>query len=166
MASDLEGYAQLSKQLFELANPKEGLAALKESVRKPMQGVLKVARANVAKISPGKADLHRTYKGRLVGAGFAARSLGVRVVVSRDKTSASALLGVRKEAFYAVQFFELGTATIPKQPWLVPALESSKATAVKSIGATMKKRIEKIARKRGASSSGAPNAAMTPGRVI
>jgi len=154
VASELEGYAELSKQLFDLANPKEGLAALKESVRVPMRLVLRKAQSNIAQISPGKADIHRTYKGRMVGAGFAARSLKVEVRVSRDKKSASALLGVKREAFYAVQFFELGTAAIAKQPWLVPALESSKSEAVRAIGATMKKRIDKIARKRASASKG------------
>lgn len=150
MASNLEGYAELSKQLKELADPKAGANALRESVRKPMNAVLKIARANIGAISPGKADIHRTYKGRYVGAGFASRSLKVEVKLSRDKSSASALLGVRREAFYAVQFFELGTAKIGKQPWLVPALESSKNTAIAGVGATLKARIEKIAKKRAA----------------
>ncbi len=150
MGVDIEGYAELTQKLAELANPKQQLSALRESVRKPMRQVEEVARANIARISPGKADLHRTYRGRLVGAGFASRSLRTVVKVSKDKTAASALLGVRKEAFYAVQFFELGTALIPKQPWLVPALESSKDRAIQAVGATLKARIEKIAKKRSA----------------
>lgn len=153
MATDLEGYSDLTKKLAELASPKEGLSALREAVRKPMRGVMKVAQANISKISPGKADIHRTYKGRLVGAGFASRSLRMDVKVSKDKSSASALLGVRKEAFYAVQFFELGTALIPKQPWLVPALEASKEEAIRNVGKTLKARIEKIAKKRAAAGS-------------
>lgn len=158
MENDLEGYAELSKKLYELASPKEGLAALKESVRRPMRQVLRKAQANIAKISPGKRELHRTYTGRLVSRGFAARSLKVEVRVSKDKTSASALLGVRREAFYAVQFFELGTAYIPKQPWLVPALESSRDSAIAAVGATMRKRIEAIAKKRAS--------AARPGRKV
>jgi HK97 gp10 family phage protein len=144
------GVAELSKQLAELGDPKASAAALRESVRKPMQMVMRKAAANLAAISPGKADLHRTYKGRWVSAGFAARSLKVVVKMSRDKQSASALLGVGREAFYAVQFFELGTAMIPKQPWLVPALESSQDAATRMIGEVMKARIEKIAKKRAA----------------
>lgn len=148
--ADLEGYAELSKKLTELASPKQAISALREAVRKPMKQVMQVAQANIAQISPGKADIHRTYKGRLVGAGFASRSLRLVVKTGKDKASVSALLGVRKEAFYAVQFFELGTAAIPKQPWLVPAFESSKDEAVRAVGATLKARIEKIAKKRAA----------------
>lgn len=150
MATELEGYAELSRKLKELADPKAGASALRASVSTPMRAVLKKARANIAAISPGRADSHRTYKGRIVGAGFAARSLKVVTKMSKDKASASALLGVKKEAFYAVQFFELGTAAIPKKPWLVPALLASKDAAIKGVGDTLKKRIEKIAKKRAA----------------
>lgn len=150
MATELEGYAELSKQLQLLADPKQQANALRESVRKPMQEILKTARANIARISPGKADLHRTYKGRLVSAGFASRNLKVVVKMNKSKTSASALLGVSKEAFYAVQFFELGTAYIPKQPWLVPAFESQKDPAIRRVGDVLKARVERIAKMRAA----------------
>lgn len=150
MASDLEGYAELTKQLKMLADPKQQTAALKESVRKPMNDVKKAAQANIAAISPGKTELHRTYKGRLVSAGFAARSLKVVVKMSKDKQAATAILGVKKEAFYALQFHELGTAYISKQPWLVPAFEAQKDPAVRKIGDTLKKRIERIAKMRAA----------------
>lgn len=68
--------------------------------------------------------------------------------MSKDKQSASALLGVRKEAFYALQFFELGTAHISRKPWLTPAFYQSRSASVKGIGEVMLKRIESIARKR------------------
>jgi len=35
------------------------------------------------------------------------------------------MLGVRPEAFYAIQFIELGTSKIPKRPWLEPAFRKS-----------------------------------------
>ncbi len=150
MASDLEGYADLYKKLELLGDPKANTATLKAAVRKPMNDVKKVAQANIAAISPGAADIHKTYKGRLVGAGFAARSLKVVVKTWRNGSSAVASLGVAREAFYAVQFFELGTAAIPKQPWLVPALESSQSATIKGVGMVLKQRIEKIAKKRAA----------------
>lgn len=148
MVNDLEGYAELDRKLRELRDPKAGANALRASVRDPMLKVAEVARRNIAVLSPGRADLHRTYRGRLVAAGFASRNIKVVVKMSRSKQSASALLGVVKEAFYAVQFFELGTAKIARRPWLVPALESSKEAAIRGVGATLKKRIERIAKKR------------------
>lgn len=146
--TSLEGYAELDRKLRELADPKAGANALRASVRNPMMEVAEVARRNIAVLSPGEAKLHRTYRGRLVSAGFAARNIKVVVKMSRSKQSASALLGVVKEAFYAVQFFELGTAKIPRRPWLVPALESSKEEAIRGVGEVLKKRITRIARKR------------------
>lgn len=148
VAAELEGVAELTAKLRELANPKEQAATLRAAVREPMKQVMARAQANIARISPGKADVHKTYKGRLVGAGFAARNIRMIVAMSKDKQAARALLGVRKEAFYALQFFELGTAYIARQPWLTPAFYSSRSTSVKAIGEVMKKRIERIAKKR------------------
>lgn len=145
----VDGIAVLTKQLRELASPKEQAATLRAAVRLPMLDVQKVALVNLAKISPGKREIHRTYKGRLVTAGFAARSTRVIVVMSKDKEMATAILGVRAEAFYALQFFELGTATIPRQPWLMPAFYQSRDQVLSKVGATMKERIERIALKRG-----------------
>lgn len=148
MASEVLGTRDAIEKLRALASPKEQAAALRASVREPMKEVMKVAQANIARISPGKRELHRTYKGRLVSAGFAARNIRLIVVMSKDKQAAWALLGVRKEAFYALQFFELGTAFIPKEPWLLPAFFSSKDRSVKGIAEVLRERIEKIARKR------------------
>ena len=145
----VEGTKELTEKLRELASPKEQAATLRAAVREPMKDVMRVAQANIARISPGKRQLHRTYKGRLVTAGFASRNLRMIVVMSRDKQAAWSLLGVRKEAFYALQFFELGTAKIPSQPWLMPAFYQSRNATLAKVGEVMKKRIERIARKRG-----------------
>lgn len=145
----VEGTKELTEKLRELASPKEQAATLRAAVREPMKDVMRVAQSNIARISPGKRQIHRTYKGRLVTAGFAARSLRMITVMSRDKQMAQSVLGVRKEAFYALQFFELGTAKIPRQPWLMPAFYQSRNATLKKVGEVMKKRIERIARKRG-----------------
>lgn len=144
--SGLEGVAALDKQLAELGDKKATASVLRSGVGSSMR---KVAKAAKAKVPEGK-EPHRTYKGRLVAPGFARRS--IRVVTRVDKTGekAYALLGVRKEAFYALQFIELGTAYIPAQPWLVPAFEESRDESMQQIGKSMRKRIDKIAAKRAA----------------
>lgn len=149
MATMIEGVAALTRQLKELGDPKAQAATLRASVRVPMNAVATKARANIASFSPGQTDIHRTYKGRLVGAGFAARNIRVKIRLSRDKEAAFAFLGVAPEAFYALQFFELGTAHIAKQPWLLPAFESSQGSIVESMAAELRKRIERIAKQRG-----------------
>lgn len=145
----VEGTKELTEKLRELASPKEQAATLRAAVREPMRDVMRVAQSNISRISPGKRQIHRTYKGRLVTAGFAARNLRMITRTSRDKQMAQSVLGVRKEAFYALQFFELGTAKIPRQPWLMPAFYQSRDQTLAKVGEVMKKRIERIARKRG-----------------
>jgi len=144
----VEGTKELTEKLRLLSTPKEYIGALRESVRMPMKQVFKKAKANLSRISPGKREIHRTYKGRLVSSGFALRSLRMIVATGKEKESASAVLGVRKEAFYVLQFFELGTAHISAQPWLQPAFYSSRQEMVNGTGDGIKAYIEKIARKR------------------
>jgi HK97 gp10 family phage protein len=71
----------------------------------------------------------------------------VKTFVSQDKQAAAALLGVDSEAFYAVQFLELGTSKTKAQPWLVPAFESTASEQVAAVTAELKAGIEKAARK-------------------
>lgn len=141
-----EGTRELSHKFFELANSKEMYQAMRASVRDPMRDVMKRARSNILSISPGERDAHLTYKGRLVTAGFASRS--VRMAVRQTKGVVYAVVGLLAEAFYALQFFELGTSTIPPQPWLVPAFLASKDDALRKMGEALLSKIEQIAAKR------------------
>ncbi len=139
----LEGVAALTRQLEELGKAVKG-KALRSAVRAGGNAVKKVAKAN---IPVGKAA-HKTHKGRLVAPGFSQRS--VRVVTKLDRTGekATAAIGVRSEAFYAVQFVELGTSEMPAHPWLRPAMESTRDEQQRAIGKALKKAIEREARKR------------------
>lgn len=143
----VDGLAELDRKLLELGNPKAQGAALRASVSKAMKTVKAKAQANIASVSPGLAEIHRTYKGRLVGAGFASRSLTVVTRLSRDKQQATAMLGVKREAFYAINFLELGTSRTPPHPWLVPAFQASRKSAVAEVADVLRKRIKRIAGK-------------------
>lgn len=145
---EIEGTAGLSAKLKELASPKEQAATLRAAVREPMKDVEKRAKINLGKISPGQTPLHKTYRGRLVSAGFAMRSVRMIVTLDKAKTVARAILGVRKEAFYVLQFWELGTAYIKAVPWLQPAFYQSANASVQKVGEVMKERIDRIAKKR------------------
>jgi HK97 gp10 family phage protein len=146
----IEGTDELFKKLRALSSDKELNAALKDAVRKTMREVMKKAKINLQKISPGATALHKTYKGRWVSSGFAQRS--VRMIVTKFKNGVvSAVLGVRKEAFYVLQFWELGTSKLPSIPWLQPAFYQSRNEQIKGVGEVMKARIERIAAKKGIS---------------
>lgn len=149
MAVELEGVAELVAKLAEMSDPKQGAQALREAARKGMLPVLKAARMNITIVSPGQAAYHWTYKKNLVSQGYAARSVRTDVKMSKDKTVAVARLGVLKEAFYSISFFELGTG-FNHRPWLVPAFESQQSAALRGIGDALKARIERIAKKRAA----------------
>jgi HK97 gp10 family phage protein len=150
MPQYVKGSAVLSEALKELADMRrpDWKKTLRSAVRDPMVKVQQQARSNIAAISPGKAETHRTYKKRLVTQGFASRSIAMEVIVNPEKGYAVAILGVRPEAFYVLSFFELGTSAIPRHPWLTPALEQSKDRVVQEAGEAMRKRIDAIAKKR------------------
>lgn len=142
MATGLEGAAALDRQLAALADPKATGKVLRSGVGSAMRTVVK---KKAEALIPEGDEPHRTYKGRLVAPGFAKRSLRVKTYVSKDGQKAGAVLGVKKEAFYAVQFIELGTAYVPAKPWLVPAFESTQREALAKLIFAMQRRYRKIA---------------------
>lgn len=148
----VEGADNLRQAFIELGdmNSKEWKSTLRAAVSNPGKQVIARAKQNISKFSPGKAAMHTTYLGRVVGAGFAARNIAMKVKLYPGQGRAAAFIGVAVEAFYALSFFELGLPSrgIPKQPWLAPALESSSDSALKEVGVAMMKRINAIARKR------------------
>lgn len=142
MASDpLKGARELDRKLAELGAV-AGSKVMRQALRAAMKPVLEEARA----AAPEGDELHRTYRGRLVAPGFAKRSL--RLVVRRPGKDGTfrVVLGVRAEAFYALQFIELGFRNEPARPWLVPTFEREQGNALARFKDELSKRIEKAAR--------------------
>jgi HK97 gp10 family phage protein len=140
----LLGSAELKRKFDELG--KLGQAkVLRQSMRAAMKPVLTeaIARAPVGTVP------HRTFKGRLVAPGFAQRS--IKLVVARSKRTGNyrAVIGVAREAFYAVQFPEFGNLSqgLPPKPWLSVAMRNNSDRVVELYADDMRKRILKIARK-------------------
>ena len=133
----LSGFRELDRKLAELSLQAQG-KVLRASMRSAMTVAKKAATAR----APVGKKLHKTYKGRLVAPGFAKRSLKVGV----GKTGLRAVMGVKAEAFYALQFVELGTKRMPKRPWFVPAFHDSQDKIIDMLGKQIAKRIEKIAK--------------------
>lgn len=140
--ANVDGMAELLKKLEAMGDVRQTQRVLRSAAGVGMRRVAREARARVPK---GTVE-HKTYKGRLVAPGFASRNVRVVTRINRNSGNAEALLGVRREAFYAVQFIELGTARIPATPWLVPSLEAKQDEAVEYMRRQMAKRIERIAR--------------------
>jgi HK97 gp10 family phage protein len=140
----VEGVAELTRQLQALGKLEDG-KAIRASVRAAMKPALDRARQLIPK---GTDKLHRTYKGRLVAPGFASRSVRMITTVSRDKQQAAAVLGVRREAFYAVQFVELGTSKQPARPWLRPAFKSTRDQQLAAMQKSLQGSINRARRQR------------------
>jgi HK97 gp10 family phage protein len=141
VASELIGVAALTKKLRELGLLEDG-KAIRRSVA--AGGRVVVARAKA--LIPKGVDAHRTYRGRLVAPGFASRSIRSITTLTKDKQKAAAMIGVRNEAFYAVQFVELGTSKMAKQPWLRPAFESTLDAQQQAVADSLRKTIVKVAK--------------------
>lgn len=145
MATQLEGVADLTKQLTEMG-AKLATKELKGTVKEAIDIALHRARSTI----PVGTEYHVTYKGRIVSPGFALASIDTKIGLDKRTGAAYALLGVRPEAFYALAFVELGTAHMAAQPWLRPAFEESKDPMLTAIASELKQRVEKIAAKRAA----------------
>lgn len=145
MATQLEGVADLTKQLTALG-AQVAAKELRGTVKEAIEIALHAARSNI----PVGTEYHKTYKGRIVSPGFALANIDTKIGFDKRNGAAYALLGVRSEAFYALAFTELGTATQAAQPWLVPAFEASQDPMLSKVAAELKRRVEKIAAKRAA----------------
>lgn len=137
------GFALLAKQLRLLKKNVQG-KALRAAARAAITPALERAKQAI----PQGVDKHRTYKGRLVQPGFARKSIRAIVVVSRDKQKAEAILGVKAEAFYAVQFVELGTVKQGARPWLRPAFAATQQQQIATLSDVLRSKIEEAARVR------------------
>lgn len=144
--SALSGVSDLTKKLKALGELDNG-----KIIRSSVRAGIKPAYIRAVSMAPHSKKMHRTYTGRLVAPGFASRNVRFITTLSVDKQKASAILGVRKEAYYALQFVEHGTVHMPGQPWLQPAFYSTKLAQETALADSLKHAIEKLAAK-GASS--------------
>jgi HK97 gp10 family phage protein len=137
----LNGVAELTKQLNQLGSLEEG-----QALRRAVKAGIKPALVRAREIIPVGRVPHRTYKGLLVAPGFARQSLRTISTINAAKNIASGLLGVRKEAYYILQFVEFGTRFIPAQPWIRRALLESRSDCEEAFRASIAAAIEKAAK--------------------
>lgn len=144
----LSGAADLYKKLTVLGGLDSG-NLIRGSVRAGMNAAKKAAKERI----PVGTEAFRTYTGRLVAPGFASRNIKMITVLSKDKTTATAILGVSKEAYYAVQFVEMGTSKMAAQPWLRPAFYATSGAQQEGMVAYLQKRFDKIAKSKDGSNA-------------
>jgi HK97 gp10 family phage protein len=152
--SQISGHRELFQKLNLMARAPAG-AALRKAAMAAMLPAQKAAQAAAPVGAPPydyggrKVDPYpkRTYKGRLTVPGYARRNVIRRAFLGKDKDYVKVSLGVRKEAFYAVQFIELGTSRIPKRPWLEPAFRSMIPAVDKVLQDRLRELIDQAAKK-------------------
>ena len=136
MSAELKGYRELSKQLQALGAAVGG-KTLRSATLLATTPVMREARRRI----PVGVDAHKTYKGRVVAPGFAKRSIARKAFLSRDKSTAYCIVGVKPEAYYALQFVEMGTSKQSAQPWLEPAFRATQDEQIERLGANLRKKI-------------------------
>ena len=147
------GFKELSKQLNRMAEVGKS-KAIASAARSSMLPAKKEAQANAPVGTPPydyegrQVDPYpkRTYKGKLTAPGFARRQVAIRSKTDKGKGLVRVMLGVLSEAFYAVQFIELGTSKIPKRPWLEPSFKRSLPEVDNRFKKRLKELIDKAAK--------------------
>jgi len=137
----VKGLAELDRRLAALGGAL-GQKVLRNAARAAMTPVLKAARA----AAPKGTEAHRTYKGRLVAPGFASRNLRVITYRNRQTGKVGALLGVRKEAYYAIHYWVYGAYGRKRKDWLTPVFEAHASDMLQRLQTETAKRIDKAAK--------------------
>lgn len=135
---NIAGIAELVAKLADLGKIEEG-KGLRAAVRAGVKPIFTQAKANI----PKSPDAVKTYKGRLVGPGFASRNIRTITQVKLEQGYAKGSVGVRAEAYYAVNFVERGTKKQKAQHWLTDASEQTKEAQLDAVVASLQKSITK-----------------------
>lgn len=143
MAGRLDGVAALTKQLIALGKLDDG-KVLKKAVKNAIQQAYKRAEATIpVGLEPHNVKLKTGGASLFVAPGFAKKSLRTISTINAEKNIASGILSVRKAAYYAVQFVELGTSKYAAEPWLRPAFYEARAEMEQALKDTLVKGLEK-----------------------
>ena len=114
----VEGLAETQKALQSLSG-KLGWKAMSMALGRSGRKMRAAARKN----APVGTVAHRTYRGNLVAPGFTKKSVVLVRFPRKNNNTALVAIGVKKAAFYAVQFVEQGHKTrsgtrVAARPWL------------------------------------------------
>lgn len=137
----LDGLELLLKRLGALS-AQTGGKVLREATNNAATPVVAEAKLRVPVSSDGR--VRKSYKGNLITSGFAKRSIKKRSQLIDGRAVVS--IGVKKEAYYATLFVELGTRHQEAQPWLVPALEAQQHNVERRLIEQLRRKIDRVTR--------------------
>ena len=145
--AQIEGFKELSRKLSKMGEAAGG-KALRSAAMSASLPALKAAMAKAPVSDRFQLEARKTYKGYVRFPGFTKRSVVRKATLSQDKRTANVRIGVKREAFYAINFIEFGTAKIKKRPWLEPAFKQSVPAMNERLRVRLKQLIDKAAKKR------------------
>lgn len=134
----IDGIAELVTKLAALGKLEDG-KALRSAARAGVKPIFTQAKVNI----PKSQDAAKTYKGRIVGPGFASRNIRTITQLKQAEGIARASVGVRQEAFYAVRFVQQGTKKQKSQPWLTDASARTIDKQIDAVKTSLQKSIDK-----------------------
>lgn len=144
MANEIEGLRELSEKLNELGVTLGG-KALRQGTMLATTPAFREIKAG----APVGTRAHKTYKGRLVAPGYLKRSIKRKSYLNKRRGSALVRIGVDPEAFYGVQFVELGTKKMDARPFVLEAFKRNRKAMESRLSAMLAKKIKQIAAKHG-----------------
>ena len=137
--AEITGLRELDRQLGKL---QASVAA--KALRQAAMAATTPTRKAIVMAAPVGSQAHRTHTGRLVAPGFLSRS--VRRISSIKNGVATVLIGVRKEAYYGVQFVERGTKFMSARSWLESTFVQHQREIEQRFADELRKRIKKAVR--------------------
>lgn len=139
------GLKELDYKLRQLSRPMRG-EILEKAAKAAGNVVLPAAIANCPESDI--ARLMKTYKGNWTAhPGFAKRNVAMKPYVSKDRRAAGVKIGVKREAYYAINFVELTTSRRAGTPWLQPAFNSTKDKQIDAWGQVIVEELGRVARR-------------------
>jgi HK97 gp10 family phage protein len=138
----VEGLKDLSKQLNSLGTK----LAVKQLKSATMLGTSPALRKIKAAAPVGKKE-HKTYTGRLVAPAFLKRSIKRKSKFNKKTGMAETVIGVKKEAYYGVQFLDEGTKYITARHWFAKVFERMRPVMVSEFKKRLKQKINEAVRK-------------------
>lgn len=133
----LTGLKELNDKLNEL-KVQTGIKVLRQSVKNATTPAVQAMKLAV----PVGTVAHRTYRKRLVAPGFLKRSIRAISFIRNGK--AVALIGVRREAFYGINFVDRGTKFMSARKWFKSVFEDSRDAMEKRLADQLRSKIDKL----------------------
>lgn len=137
----VSGLAALQAKLSEMGKLDDGKAA-RSAAKSGVKPIVDQAKALIPK-SPLTA---KSYKGKTIEPGFAAHNIRTISQLKKSKSLVRASVGVRDEAFYAVNFVERGTKYQKAQHWLSQASEQTIEKQLTAVESSLQASVNKVSK--------------------